>query len=122
MKLKADENIPARVIQLLREHDHDIATVADQDLIGAHDRELAEATASEDRILITLDRGFADVRLHPPGTHPGVFVLHARDLRPGVILMLVATFLAEHAFDDFAGCNVVIEPGVLRIRRPPQRS
>jgi hypothetical protein len=51
--------------------------------------------------------------------NPGIFVVHARDLRPGVILMLVATFLAEHVFEDFIGCNVVIEPGVLRARRPP---
>jgi hypothetical protein len=42
-----------------------------------------------------------------------------RDLRPGVILLLVATFLAEHVVEDFIGCNVVIEPGVLRARRPP---
>ena len=90
MRLKADENIPARVIDLLRRHDYDVSTVVDQEMVGAHDRVLAEATASEDRILITLDRGFADVRLYPPGTHPGIFVLHARDLRPSVSSCLSA--------------------------------
>lgn len=119
MKLEADENIQARVVRLLREHDHDVATVPEEDLTGAPDRNLAEAAASEDRILITLDRGFADVRRYQPGTHAGIFVVHARDLLPGLILMLVATFLAEHAFEDFIGCNVVIEPGALRTRRPP---
>lgn len=118
MRLKADENIPARVIRLLQEHGHDVATVPDEGLVGASDDRIAEAAASEGRAVITLDRCFADVRRYPPGTHPGVFVVHARDLRPSVILMLVATFLTEHSFEDFAGCNVVIEPGALRIRRP----
>ncbi|MFQ5968545.1 MAG: DUF5615 family PIN-like protein [Acidimicrobiia bacterium] len=122
MRLKADENIPARVIELLRQYGHDVSTVADQDLVGARDRALAEAAVSEDRILITVDRGFGDVRVYPPGTHPGIFVLHARELRPSVLLMLVATFLGEHALDDFSGCNVVIEPGALRVRRPPLQS
>lgn len=118
MKLKADENVPTRVIRLLQEHDHDVATVPQEDLVGAPDHELAEAVGSEDRALITLDRGFADVRRYPPGTHPGIFVVHARELRPSVILTLVATFLAEQVFEDFTGCNVVIEPGAMRVRRP----
>jgi predicted nuclease of predicted toxin-antitoxin system len=119
VKLKADENIPARVVQFLRDHGHDAITVLEENLVGAPDRFLADAAASEDRVLMTLDRGFADIRRYPPGTHPGIFVVHARDLRPGVILILVATFLAEQVFEDFIGCNVVIEPGALRTRRPP---
>jgi len=75
---------------------------------------------SEGRILVTLDRGFADARLYPPGTHPGIFVTHARELRVSVILTLVSTFLAEQAFEDFTGCNVVIEPGAIRTRRPSE--
>jgi predicted nuclease of predicted toxin-antitoxin system len=118
VRFKADENIPARVVRLLQEHGHDVATVPEEGLVGTPDDRVSEAAASEHRAVITLDRGFADVRRYPPGTHPGIFVVHARDLRPSVILMLVATFLAEHSFEDFTGCNVVIEPGALRVRRP----
>ena len=63
MRLKADENIPARVIDLLRRHDYDVSTVVDQDMVGAHDRVLAEAAASEDRILISLESWAAVPRL-----------------------------------------------------------
>jgi hypothetical protein len=42
VRLKADENIPARVIQLLRERGQDVATVPEEDLVGAPDRSVAE--------------------------------------------------------------------------------
>ena len=120
MKIKTDENIPTRVIELLRENDQDVTTVRDEHLVGASDRRLAEVARNEGRILVTLDRGFADVRLYPPGTHPGIFVSHARELRVSVILTLVSTLLAEQPFEDFTGCNVVIEPGAIRTRRPSE--
>lgn len=118
MKLKTDENIPQRLVEFLRERRHEVATVQDEHLVGASDDELAEVASGEGRVLLTLDRGFADIRRYPPGSHPGIIVVHARELRPNVILTLVSTFLTEHTFEDFTGCNVVIEPGSIRARRP----
>jgi hypothetical protein len=46
-------------------------------------------------------------------------VVHARNLRTSTILMLVAILLTDHDFAEFVGRNVVVEPGALRIRRPP---
>jgi hypothetical protein len=46
-------------------------------------------------------------------------VVHAREMRQSVILMLLAIFLAEHDVEEFAGCSMVIEPGSVRVRRPP---
>jgi hypothetical protein len=43
VRLKADENIPTRVIQLLRERGQDVATVPGEDLVGAPDHSLVEA-------------------------------------------------------------------------------
>lgn len=118
MKLKADENVPARIVDLLREFGHDVITVPEEDPVGAPDARLASETAADDQTLLTLDRGFADIRRYRPGTHPGVFVVHARELRPGILHDLVASFLKVHTFDEFAGCNVVTEPGAVRARRP----
>lgn len=65
------------------------------------DSRVSTAAASEDRAVITLDRGFADVRFIRQELIKGCCVVRARDLRPSVILMLVATFLTERAFEDF---------------------
>lgn len=118
MRLKADENIPLRVVGLLLDHGHDVQTVAQEQLVGEPDQHVAQAAADEDRMILTTDRGFGDIRTYPPGSHPGILVVHARELRQSVILMLVGTFLVEHEFEAFVGCNVVIEPGSVRIRRP----
>ena len=118
MRFKADENIPRTVVDLLVEKGHDVETVADEELVGETDLRVAAAAAREGRMVVTADRGFGDVRLYPPGSHPGILVVHARELRQSVILMLLATFLLEHHVEDFARCNVVIEPGSVRVRRP----
>jgi predicted nuclease of predicted toxin-antitoxin system len=67
VRFKADENISARIIRVLQEHVHDVATVPDEGLVGASDNRVAGVAASEGRAVITLDRGFADVRRYPPG-------------------------------------------------------
>lgn len=83
MKLKTDENIPQRLVEFLRERRHEISTVQEEDLVGATDDGLAEVASGEGRVLLTLDRGFADIRHYPPN----------------VILTLVSTFLTEHTFE-----------------------
>jgi predicted nuclease of predicted toxin-antitoxin system len=58
VRFKLDENIDVRAATVLAEAGHDVATVASQGLGGAVDAVVAEAVLSEDRILVTLDRGF----------------------------------------------------------------
>jgi len=63
-RFKLDENIPTRVLDPLRQGGHDVMTVLEQGLGGAADAAVAEACAAEDRILVTLDLDFADIRLY----------------------------------------------------------
>jgi predicted nuclease of predicted toxin-antitoxin system len=55
MKIKRDENIGRRGIDLLRAAGHDVMTVRDQDMQGAADEILFGVCANEGRVLITLD-------------------------------------------------------------------
>ena len=63
-----DENVDVRVEAPLSAASHDVATVVGQDLGGAVDPVVAETVRAEGRILVTLDRGFADLRAYPPGS------------------------------------------------------
>lgn len=61
-----DENLPAEIADMLRQAGHDAETVFDQDLSGCADSKIILMCASERRVLITLDIGFANVRAYPP--------------------------------------------------------
>jgi predicted nuclease of predicted toxin-antitoxin system len=71
VKFKIYENLPAEAAEILKSAGFDAHTVADEDLAGAHDETVAGASRSEDRILVTLDLDFANIRAYPPGEHAG---------------------------------------------------
>jgi predicted nuclease of predicted toxin-antitoxin system len=71
-KVKLDEHLPYGLAALLRARDIDADTVADEGLSGATDPEVLAAAHGEGRMVLTLDRGFGDIRAYPPGTHPGI--------------------------------------------------
>src|SRR5437762_2345804 len=75
MRFKTDENIHPDAAQLLRMAGHDAQTVWDQNLRGTADPNLANICQQEQRVLITLDLGFADIRAYPPGQFHGIIVL-----------------------------------------------
>jgi hypothetical protein len=64
--------------------------------IAPASQRVADAAASESRTILTVDRGFGDVRTYPPGTHPGNLVVHARDLGQDITFKLLNIFLLQH--------------------------
>lgn len=117
MKLKLDENLPRLVAEKFTGHLHDVDTVTDEGLAGAGDSAVLGAVRDEERMAITLDRGFGDVRRYPPGSHPGIIVLRAINQDPASITRLVERFLEVRKLEDLRGCIVVVEPEQIRIRR-----
>ncbi|HEV8725933.1 MAG TPA: DUF5615 family PIN-like protein [Candidatus Binatia bacterium] len=81
MKLKLDENIDARLAEVLRDADagHDAVTVREQELHGSDDTDLYRLCISEERALITLDFDFSNVLRYPPDNTPGLIVLRGPD-------------------------------------------
>ena len=75
MRFKVDENLPIEVAEVLRAAGHEAATVNDEGIGGAHDPDIESVLRHENRAILTLDVGFADIRLHPPREYPGIVVL-----------------------------------------------
>lgn len=118
MKLKLDENLPQDLADYLTRHGHDVDTVPDEGLAGADDAAVLRAASSEDRMLLTLDRGFGDVRAYPPGSRPGIVVLRPISQDTETISGLVGRLLDVGGLEVLRGCTVVVEPERVRIRRP----
>lgn len=119
MRLKLDENLPRRAAEQFRGAGHEVDTVADEHLNGAADVDVLLAASGAQRLVVTLDRGFGDVRLHPPGSHAGVLVLRAEDQSPLAIAREVERLVASVDLEALVGCVSVFRAGDLRVRRPP---
>lgn len=119
MRFKLDENIDVRAAAVLEEAGHDVATVVDQDLGGTADTVVAEAVSAEGRILVTLDRGFGDLRTYPPGSHSGIVLLRLRRQALASVRSGLELLLRYEDLPTITGCTVIVRGATVRVRRPP---
>lgn len=118
MRLKLDENLPYDARDAAVALGHDVDTVVDEALGGAGDPDVLAAAVREDRFVVTLDRGFGDVRRYPPGTHAGIVVLRVESQDASSVANALTTFLSNETLGDVRGCIVVVRGHLVRIRRP----
>ena len=116
MRIKLDENIGRRGVELLSAAGHDVMTVRQQNLQGSPDQHIFAVCAAEARILITLDHDFGQVLRFPPERSAGIVILE-----PGTPLTAVSLtnrlrdFLALADVQTPDGSLWIVEPGRIRI-------
>lgn len=118
MKVKLDENIPVSTSQVLARIGHDVETVVGEGLAGHDDATVLAAASSEERLLVTLDRGFGDVRDYPPGSHGGIVVLRPDSQAVSSVRSTLSSLTTHHDLEEFRGCVVVVRGHFVRVRRP----
>jgi predicted nuclease of predicted toxin-antitoxin system len=77
MKFKIDENLPVEFATLLQNAGYNADTVHTEGLTGSTDSQIAAICQAENRIIITLDLGFSDIRAYNPAEYPGIIVIRA---------------------------------------------
>lgn len=117
MKLKLDENLSRHLKPVLIELGHDVLTAADENLLSHPDTEIAQAAKEEQRMLLTLDIEFADLRKYPPGSHPGVILFRPLSLSPLSVNAFITDFVRRTDLDKLAACVAVVDPVHVRLRR-----
>jgi predicted nuclease of predicted toxin-antitoxin system len=115
-RFKLDENLPRDVVALLRNGGHDAHTVLDEQLGGNPDPRVFDASQAEDRILVTFDLDFSDIRVYPPASHTGIWVLrpHTQSIENTIALLKSALLVLET--ESTRGRLWIIEPERVRIR------
>ncbi len=119
MKVKLDENLGRRSIELFKEFGHEVSTVTDQQLGGASDDELIETCRAEERVLITLDLDFSNVLRFPPASYAGIVVLripHPIELND--IYERVQTLLKASEQEELRGKLWIVERERIREYAP----
>lgn len=117
MHIKVDEDLPPIAAEWLREQGFEVSTVMEQGMGGWKDAQLWEAVQEEAQFLLTADKGFADIRLYPPGNHGGILLLRPDEdgIRP--ILDLLKAVLVEVDLAELEGVVAVATSQGLRVRR-----
>lgn len=115
MKIKLDENLPARLLPLPADLGHDVHTVPGEQLSGKPDDKVWHAAQSEGRFLITQDLDFSDTRQFAPGTHAGLLLVRLREPGSHALTRAIAAIAGE--IDAWSGCFVVLTENKIRVKR-----
>lgn len=116
MRFKIDENLPTDVAEYLRQIGYDAMTILDQQMSGETDPNVAAVCKSEDRVLITLDLDFSDIRAYPPGDSPGIIVLRPQVQAKSNVLALIARMTSLLETERVTGTLWIVEETGVRIR------
>jgi len=116
MKIKLDENLPARLAGILSTRGHDVHTVPDENLSGRSDADIWQAACKEGRLLVTQDMDFSDVRRFAPDTHAGLLLLRLRE--PGAQALIDAVTAVVDEMPGWHSCFVVVTENKVRVKRP----
>jgi len=118
MKFKLDENFGQSVLEVFTRRGFDCHTVHDEGLTGAEDPDVLAAATAEDRVLVTLDRDFTNVLLHPPEATSGIVVVQlGRRLTRSLLVASIETFLTACEQNLLRGKLWIVEPGRIREHR-----
>lgn len=104
------------IAELLRDAGHDALTVDEQALTGSPDVDLAQICKSEERILITLDTDFADLRRYPPEKSPGLLVLRLGKQGKRHVLSVFRRILQVLSEESIKGHLWIVDETRIRIR------
>jgi predicted nuclease of predicted toxin-antitoxin system len=116
MQFKTDENIPLEAVDLLRAAGHDAVSVFDQSLSGRPDSRIAAVCKRENRVLITLDTDFADIRAYRPADYPGLLVLRLAKQSAPEVLRVIRRLLEVLQTTDCRGQLWIVEHERIRVR------
>ncbi|MGQ0535624.1 MAG: DUF5615 family PIN-like protein [Methanobacteriota archaeon] len=104
----ADENVAASVVRSLIAVGHDVKDVKTEKLQGTADATLVDLARRERRIILTHDRGFADVLTRPLDPPVGVVLIRCADQRPDNVRRVLARLLSSPVANRMEGNLVVV--------------
>lgn len=115
MRLKLDENLGKRNIELFQAAGHDVCTVLEQELTSTDDRTLINICASEGRCLVTLDLDFSNPLVFKPSLFAGIAVLRLPSrFTPQDLSNVVQTLIVGLERTDIIGKLWTVQAGRIR--------
>ncbi len=118
MKIKLDENLPARLATRLGLLGDEVRTVREEGMEGQVDATIWEVAQSEGRFLITQDMDFSDVRRFVPGSHYGILLIRLRTPKRRALIRRVEDLFRQEDVSQWDRCLVLATESKVRVRGP----
>lgn len=115
MRLKLDENLPARLVGELSALGHDVDTEPEQGLQGSPDPRVWSGAQGSGRFLITQDLDFSDLRVFKPGTHHGILLVRLREPSRRYLIERIRDIFKNEAVERWIGAFVVCTQSKVRV-------
>lgn len=115
MKFKLDENLSPALAADFLAAGHEAHSVLEQALGGAPDPHVIEVCRLENRVLITLDLDFANIRSYPPARYAGIIVLRLGTQAHGAVAAAMAAAIRLLQREELIGRLWIVEAGRIRI-------
>jgi predicted nuclease of predicted toxin-antitoxin system len=117
MRFFADLNVETPVIEQLRRENHDVLSAAEES-INAPDEQILAAATSQDRILITNDKDFAELAFLLRKASAGIILVRLPNLGSAQKARRVAEVIRQ-VDSRLASAMTVIEAHAARLRELP---
>lgn len=118
MRFLADLNIESQIIKRLREDKHDVRSAA-EDYLGAPDEIVLAASTSQNRVLITNDKDFAELAYLQKKASAGIILVRMPKSSSGQKARRVAAVVGETG-QRLASAMTVIQAHAARRRELPK--
>lgn len=121
MKIKLDENLPARLATVMVDLGYDVDSVIEEGLSGQNDDRVWEAAQDAGRFLITQDLDFSDIRKFAPGSHYGILLIRLREPGRVALYQRILSLFQTEDVATWEHCYVVATERKIRIQRPQRQ-
>jgi predicted nuclease of predicted toxin-antitoxin system len=118
VRIKLDENLPYRLVEVLNGLGHDTDTVKDEGIIGSDDPTVWDAAQTSGRFFITQDLDFSDIRRFMPGTHHGLLLLRLHDPGREALFRRIRLLYETEEVESWRRCFVVMTEHKIRVMKP----
>lgn len=116
MKFKIDENLPVELAADLESLGHEAHGVIQEQLAGADDPTIMQRVQQEERVLLTMDKGFGNLDHYPPQRHAGIVVFRPSRSGRGYVLKFIRQYLPKLLSLPLAGRLAVVSEAGVRLR------
>ena len=118
LRLLLDPNLSPETTRFLRDDlKLDVTDTREHGLQTADDQAIAEFAQRTERVVVTFNGDFGDVRDYPPENYPGVIRLRIHPQTTEILHPVLKQFFEKIAEVDLRGALIIVDRRHYRIRR-----